>query len=87
MNEPQEQMTMNITKFKNEFVGNSEIVSLEDEGIASHQVVSIACARNHMRSEITRHSLKLQQTIREYISDVTKEVAEEVILAQITLHV
>lgn len=78
---------MNITKFKNEFVGNSEIVSLEDEGIASHQVVSIACARNHMRSEITRHSLQLQQTIREYINEVTKEVAEEVILAQITLHV
>lgn len=80
-------MAIRINNFKDEFIEYAAVVSREDEGIASHQVVSIACARNHMCSEIKRHSLQLQKTIRDYIREVTKEVAEEVIMAQITLHV
>lgn len=80
-------MEFQLNALQDQFVQNTQIISDEDRGIASHQVASIACARNHMYTEITLHSLEMQQYIRDYINRISKEVAEEVIMAQITLHV
>lgn len=80
-------MALQINNLNDKFIEETQVISLEDQGKASHQVVSIACARRHMHSEIKQYSTRLQHHIRDYISGVSKEIAEEVIMAQITLHV